>query len=133
MRRRHEGDRERRARGSAFVDAVLALTIAVTFAGVFAEAIASQGALLHAAHEDAVAREELLSAYERLRAGAPLPAPRGGVTITVERVAANERLVGQTPAGGSALVALRLHARWRAVDGKPRERSLDALVLERAP
>jgi hypothetical protein len=78
------------------------------------------------------ARDALLSAYERLRAGA-IAAPgssggkrvlesQAGFELTIERAAVDERLSAH-----GAVVAVVLRARWES-DGAWRERELTTLV-----
>ena len=128
--------RVRKNRGSMLLEALCALTLAVTLTSVFAVRIASQSVLLRAANEEAQARAALRSGYERLRAGV-VPPPRGSDVLTLEAKDGLTLTVTCAPgeldprlAGAGGITPVLLRVTWVGADRKPRERELVTLVAE---
>ena len=128
--------RVRKNRGSMLLEALCALTLAVTLTSVFAVRIASQSVLLRAANEEAQARAALRSGYERLRAGVVAP-PRGSDVLTLEAKDGLSLTVTCAPgkldprlAGSGGITPVLLRVTWVGADRKPRQRELVTLVAE---
>ena len=121
-------------RGSLLLELLAGFALAVVFLMVFATAMTTQSLELREANAELIARELLLSAQERLRAGTLSPPKVGGstevgkdrgVTVTLERLDP-AKLDSRLKAGGK-LTAVVLRARWTSGDDEL-ERTLVTLV-----
>jgi hypothetical protein len=123
-----------RRRGESLYAATFALALAATLAATLSQSVASQARLLRFAREEARAREALLDATERLRAGLVEPPAPGAVVrlgeepypIELTRATADARLASP------GLVPVRLRVAWRS-EGRTRERELVTIVRGSGP
>ena len=119
-------------RAYSLVEVAFAMALASTLIGVHGTELVRQQVDLRLVRAESHTRSELLTAYERLRAGQLAPPDRtgepvhlpseAGVDLTIERL--------ELPDLKSAVVAVRLRAGWRDPDGDLHWRELTTLVEE---
>jgi hypothetical protein len=118
-----------RRRGESLYSVTFALALAALLAGTLSQRVASQARHLRFAREEARAREALLDATERLRAGLVEPPAPGSVVRLGEEPYPVElsRATADAQLASPGLFPVRLRVRWRS-EGRTRERELVTIV-----
>ena len=121
-------------------EVVAATALAGVLIGVHGGELNRQRVEMRLLNDESRVRDELLTAYERLRAGVLAPPKAIGERAAVE--ASNGALVSAlqlslerlppSPALSSRVIAVRLRAEWRSFDGSRRHRELSTLIPARS-
>jgi hypothetical protein len=120
-------------------EVVTATALAGVLLGVHGSELNRQRVELSVLNEESLVRDELLTAYERLRAGALAAPERVGERTTID-VSGGTRLstlrlsIERLPATSGLsprVVPVRLRADWRSSDGGRRHRKLSTLTPTR--